>query len=753
MKLKTIVIPSLACGLFFSLSCGEKKDKTTADGSSATEEVATIVDKVVDAVTPDGGEEAGDVPEVSLEDLAKKTGFAQHLSADVEGYLSIVNASDIYDRVLASKIGQLVKDTLKEDGMDLDEAEDAPEAQMIRAVLGEELFLSFGNNSGNQAVNLNQFSNSSNYHQIKMLVGMMEMQFGGAVDPNAMQAQAMSFLSGLIGDPKAGIGVLEKSSMPPVMLGVKISDEEMRNQIADMVSGQLTELVLEADGFLEDLALEKSGVQLTGFTIAGQTLATLAEENGREEMAQMLGGEEEADRLIKAIAEKNLHVATGSYGDYVIIYVGNAMEDFVLAESISSSFLAEKDAQFLKRYADKEVRLISYAEEEAMDGITGSTKFLGAMLSGLKDGLAEAEAFGDTRDIQTLLEQAVGLEEAMVKMIDYNPYGLVGFIEDGFKMESHGGSNMPSVDFDTTHTFTPVGEGDGVVLFANSTSDPEFSEKLGEYLATLGEATYLVARQIGELDADDNELAEFKEGFALFDQLAAKDLAEIWSALTDDFAAGTGNESAIIVDLNGTLPKVPEVPEVVIKDGKIPRLAIMMPVTDREKVAKSWERINGSAERLLKAVSEAGGPEIPMQEPLESSKDDLTTYFFPIPTVTKDANPNISISDEIFVASTSPKFANELIASVAGGGATKRTGSYIKVNFAELQTFAKYWVELAKNNADTLFEGNESEKDDFLANLPLINQVLEASGELDSLTIYTREAGGEVRSSLHFKTK
>ena len=75
----------------------------------------------------------------------------------------------------------------------------------------------------------------------------------------------------------------------------------------------------------------------------------------------------------------------------------------------------------------------------------------------------------------------------------------------------------------------------------------------------------------------------------MFDELAAGDLKNIWEALTTDWAQGTGDEGALIIDTRGTLPRVPEVPGVIIEKGLIPRIAYVTPVTDREKISTAWK--------------------------------------------------------------------------------------------------------------------------------------------------------------------
>ncbi|MEJ6559497.1 MAG: hypothetical protein QNK83_13960 [Akkermansiaceae bacterium] len=746
MKLKALIPSALVCGLM-ATSCGPKKKDAESDAgvSTVVDEVAEAVEAVIPAVV---AEKAPEVPEISLEDLAKKTGFAQHVSADVEGYLSILDGNDLIDRILGSDLAKVIIE-LNGGQEALDEALGGPEVGMARAALGEEIVITVGNTAGEQGALLTSLSASRNFESMKMMVELAAITLADEpIDDMQMAGMARA----MIGDPKTFIDIMEDAVMPPLTIGIKVSDADMRADLANMVEGGIAQALSLEVPFIQELVQEKFGVQLSGFTVSGEDLAGIMESQ-KEDVAEMIGGDLEFDRLAKAIGTKNLHVATGVYGDYILVYVGGRMEDFKLAESTKDSFLAEKDASFLKRYANKDLRLISYAEEDSLKALTKDTQAFSSILLGIKEGLEGVDVFGDTRDIQTLLQHAASSEGALMKTVSYSASGVAGFIEEGFKIEMHGGSSAPQIDFKTGHRFAGLGESDDVVLFANSASDPEFSAKILDYANSLGEAAYLMAKQSAGLEFDDGDFAEFKQSFGLFEQLAAKETAEIWDAFTTDFSEGTGGESALVIDLKGTLPKVPEVPAAIIEKGRVPRVAFVMPVTNREKVGKAWTRMNASITKLLANAAEAELFEFPMQEPIVSEKDGFSTYFFSIPTITKDANPNVSISDDLFIASSSPLFNSELSGALAKPSTVGRTGSYVKMNFKALQEFASYWVTFAKENPDDFFDGNESGKEEFLTNLPDIEKGIKAMDELKNFTAHTRMVEGEVRSTIHFKTK
>jgi len=733
MKLKRILLPVLAGGSLVSLSFGETP---AVNNQTLTQLVQAEVG-----------------PAAKVAALAKKAGFAAYLPKDTEGYLSILGGDDMYQRLQKTEIGKLIVETMADQGMDLSEAEADEDFEILKAIVGEELFFAFGDTSGEQYVHLNAISKSSNFHQMKMMVSMAAAALKGEDDPETMQSVVMSMFAGILGDPKAGIDIFEKAEMPPLTIGFKVSDAEMREQLAATIAGFLGQAleVGEVAPFVE-LKETRSGVELTGITVDGKRAAELADEDTRQEMSQLFGGRAEVDRFMGAVAKKSLHVATGVKGDHVMIYLGGSLEGFKLVDEPADSLVASKGMDFLSKYAEKDIRMLIYGEEEAFDKITVEGEAFASLALGLKAGLADTEAFGDTRDVQTLLGHVAKVDKQLFEMIDYSRSGVVGFIEEGFKIEGHGGSNLPSIDTKTAHSYSALGEMEDVLFFSNSRSNPEFTGKLFEMVDSLGEAFYLMSRRVAELEIDDGDFKEFQERFGMFEQLAAKDLAEIWQAISVDWAQGTGDEGALVIDTKGTMPKILEVPGVIIEKGRVPRITYVTPVKDVAKLTQSWTRIEKAVTNILKTVKEQGGPEIPMQELIENEKDGVKSFFYPIPTTTNNARPIVAMTENNFHLSTSQTAVAEMKAKLEAGGGPLRMGAYSRVNFTVAKELAEFWVKLAKDNADELFE-NDFQKDDFRENLPMIEKFIAAFGELKDMTFHARMEDGESRLSLHFNTK
>ena len=184
----------------------------------------------------------------------------------------------------------------------------------------------------------------------------------------------------------------------------------------------------------------------------------------------------------------------------------------------------------------------------------------------------------------------------------------------------------------------------------------------------------------------------------------------------------------------------------------MPRIGYVSTVTDRAKLQSSWTRLNDSAENILKTVSEMAGKEIPMQVPMSSEKNDLKTWFIPIPFQNDDFVPSVSVSDELFFVSTSKAFSEGLADRFKQGGGESRKGAWLRVDFKVLHEYAQQWFDLVEKNTDEVIP-SESAREDFTANKPMIEKAMQAFSSLEDLTLHTRSENGRSRISLHLKVK
>ena len=751
-RLRNFALAGVLGGL--GLSACRNGNGTAAEVASEGNEpvkVGVTVTEVVD-----------DTPKASPDARAKALGYAKYLPLDTQAYFGIYDGKGFVKDILASKAGSYAQKMASEMGdVDLDEMTADPQAGMALSIMAEEFFLAIGAGAGDQMHNLMLLNESSNHHRMKFLVKMLDAELTGKEDDDAMmgmEAMMMPLIGGLIDDPRAGLEVLEKSQMPPLTIGFKISDEEAREQVAGMIAGfmmeGLGELGPDGEDVAEALELKRGDVTFTGMKFVGKKMAKKMEEEGREDMAEIFDAAT-IERLIKIVGEKNLVFATGVHDDYVILFAGSDEEELQIAASPAESMAASPKLACVDGYLDKKLLSVSMISQEVLNGLAKDASSLGSMAGGIKAGLSESEGFGDTRDLEVLLDLLAKQEKELLALTKYYNAGLVAYREDGLKIEGFGGTNGAGAKLDVPHTYGSLAKRDNVLMFANWISDEDYSAKSLKYLDTIGETVYLGAKRFSKLEIEDGDMEEFQQGFGIFEEKIKPDLLELWKAISTDLGKGLGGEGAIIVDLAGGLPTVPGIPQVIADIGKAPRIGLVKPVADRESIGTSWKRINTSMEGLLKTVSEMGELEIPMQKPMSSEKDDLKTWFFAsIPFQTDDFVLSVSIDDDNFYASTSKSFVQEISASLAEANPDPvRMGGYLTFDFNVLRTYLSEWVKVADEHAAEIFRDDPDAVEEMRAMLPMVRETLAALEDLDSIQAHTRLEGGKLRGSFHFKVK
>ena len=748
-RLKYLALAGIVVGLGMS-GCGEKEKGVESGGGDVeavaeSAEVATGSSEVEEVV----------VEKASPDARAKALGYAQYLPKDTQGFFGVFDGQGWVKDMRSSKLGVYLEARAVEEGMNLDEINEDPQASMMLSLFAEEFFVAVGKGAPTQANNLIKIGESMNFHQMKMLVAMMDAELGGDDGGMREDEMAMEMVKGIMDDPRGGISVLESAQMPPLTIGAKVSDAEQREQMIGMMAGGMAEILSEIGpdgaGFAEAVEAKRGEATFTGVRIMGDKLVAMMEDDDKEEMSEMFGAAN-VEKLIKIASTKNLVFAVGDHAGYVVLFAGTDIEELQVAASPSESYAASDDLAFVDGHLGKKTLMVTSVSKALLDGLVENSTMLGSLVEGIKSGLADTKNLGDTRDIEVLLDLLIKQEKGLMELFDYQATGVAVVRDEGLKVEIYGGHNAPSMDLKSGRKYASLGDREGVLMFANWVGNEDYSKKAFEYLDTIGEIGYIAASRASKLDVSDPSFDDFKEGFGMFDEMIKDDLLELWGAVRGDLGDGLGGEGAIIIDMKGALPTVPGVPQVVIDDGKAPRIGFVKPVVDREKISSSWKRINGAAENLLKTVSEMTGENIPMQKPMSSEKDDLSTWFMMIPFQNDDFVLSVSVDEENFFLSTSKSFVQDLSASLAAGDDEGKAGAYSVIDLNVLRAYLDDWVALVDKNAEELFGGPDGAAG-FRGELPKVKEVISATDELDSITMSTREVRGKLRSTLHFKVK
>ena len=735
-------------------------DFTVATGVGGAKEVALKVVPGDPAPAPVG----------DLGAVARAAGFARFMPDTTHAYMGIYDGKGFVDEVRKSALLKLAEEQIEDNlgnlgggvpDLDLENLDENPQVQMVSALLGEEIFAGVGAGAPGQVANLVAFNESYSRQSIKMAIKTVEAVLKGdgpALDDGGAAA-IMPLISGLLSDPKGGVGVLEKAQMPPVTFGFKVSNEDERGQLYEIaaqgIGAMLEAIGPDGEGFAEPVNVERAGSKFTGIRIKGEELVAALPPDAKEGMAQFMGAAT-ADKLMKMLESKELVVAVGVHESYLVAFLGSSVDDLQIAANPAKSLLSRPEAAFMKGFSGKKLVSLVTISEELQESSKESSIF-GSVAAGLKEALAETDVFGDSQDLEVLLGLIMEQERAILDLHTYTPGGSVTFLEEGLKIEIFGGADLPSLDLDKPRKYAGLGKEDGVFLFANWVSNPDYTSKALEYLDTLGETLYLAAQQVAVMELPDEieppDWEEMAGVFGMFDEQIRPHFLELWAGLRNDLVAGLGEEGALVVDLQGALPTVPGLPQLLADEGKAPRFAVLAPTQSKEKLKSSWNNAEKALNGILKIVSEMTGEQIPKQRPMSSEKDDLKTWFFPFPFQTDDFVLNVSVDENNFYASTSKSYVQDLAAKLDKGKVDPAAkGSYFHLDLTVLNAYLNDWIKLLEEKQDDIFGAGSPAAEDVMQVIPMVKQVVAALGELKGVSSHTRKEDGVLRTSVHFQT-
>ncbi len=764
-RVNWLLIPALVVGL----GACKKKEQTKAPDEKPP--VAEAVSKVADAVAAVTGNK------VTAEERAAKLGFVKHLPQDTEAVIAFYNGSKVAENVKNSKIWKLVQEQ-KGGGMgmlmpqpevemedeDEDEEMEAPEAEQDDAaaetllaaeepagpavLFGTEVTLAMGKSTGEQIGNLFTFNRRMSYYQMRSLskafASAVKSGDFNTIPETMMKGYSADLMRDVIKDPKSGIALLEKSKMPPIYLAFRTS-AEARPGAAQQVAAMLANTAMLGE-MVEPITIEQTGFKLEGSKILGAKMSeTLA--SSRKSMEEELDAAT-VDQLLSIVAKKDIVIASGTVGDHVVLFIGGATEDFKLAPDLAGSLVSTDALAFSDAYAAKELAAISYGQKAAMDTVVATAGGISDFTNGLSDGLAGAEGLGDIRDLETLFQVVAEREAALRKLAGQEASGIVAYFEEGLKIESYGGSDSGMIDWKAKNQLASLGKSEDILLFANASVNAAFDEKSRDYLEVLMETVYALTMKVAEMPLEDPKMDQFREIAKLFDSNYRPDLLALWGAYSTDFGGSLGSESALVIDLKGSAPAVPGLPQAIVDQAKVPRISIIAPVTDRVKLSGAWDKMNTTLTSTLAKVSEMTGTEIPMQKPISSEKNGNTTWFFPMPFITDDFIPSVTVGDKWFAASTSKIQALDLIAKADAGSSETDDGFRFHMDFKVLEKYASETYQLIDTNSAELMDGSMSADQK-----KTIKDAIGLLSDLDKLTVHSRREGGVLRSSVHFKTR
>ncbi|QQL45849.1 hypothetical protein [Sulfuriroseicoccus oceanibius] len=717
------------------VACGDKEAASPA---------APPAEKQPAAEAPAGGGAAEEAPaadlvaSLSLEDRAALMGFAQQVHKEYEVYMSL-DLGKILAATKGTRLEQMVSaelEGMQDEEMPLWAMKDGFMA--AGAGVGEQLEVWY------KLINeINKVSTLAMLENAAVEAGLMDPEDMTVIDPSAFMEGIPARFSENFDEY---IEDIEKLQMPPVMVGMNLGDyrEEFA---ADLAMG------IEEMGSMLPPFVQRSDVQRGEdgeFTMFRLLIGDMIDkESFRGSMEEIELTDAEFERFYKALSEKTVVMAAGFKGDHFVFFYGSNEEQLKFAESVEESVVAKPVAAFVDGYADKNVVSATVMDEATLAGLfEGAYKNpLEVYTDPLREVLGRIDSLGDKRDLVAMLDRIDELSIALSAM-DISATSGVGFVEDGLKFEFVGGMDQKSYDTTSPMTLGGLADGEDVIMSWGATMTKDAFDNGFELYDVAGAFAYAMTKRYSALDATPAEMSEM---FDFVDQELADDLLVIWDGVKTQWVEGLAPEGIMLMDGVGDMPRFAGVPSEITEEGKIPRMAMIYPVVDREKLAGSWESIEPALRQVIEKVAAKAGQTFTLPDASTSEINGLKIYSYPVTGFTNDdLVPALAVSDDYFILASSKNLAVDLVEKLKSGAVKPVAGGMrFDMNMKAVRAMGRDWVELARKYPEQM-AGVPALED---LDADELQEVLDWMEMFDGMHMRTFEENGRVRFSAHLAFK
>lgn len=485
---------------------------------------------------------------------------------------------------------------------------------------------------------------------------------------------------------------LLKCDIPPVLLAFKAvkSKADIDGGLA-MVTAQLGAKLPPGVTFGNFKVADK--YDFTNITLdAAKLVEAMQEEKIRAQLAELIGNEGKAKEAVESLKKKRIEIAWGWVGDYLVLSLGSDHAHVKLAGSVADSALAIAPvARRAAQFADKQPLGFGYASVAMQEKLHGKIEF--------------ADKFKKLSDeLTTLLKpEAIAAMQADVRKFEgkvqslasrkFDPLVSVGYWEAGLRGEAFGGGQQTQFDTAKPLAFASLFT-KTVFIFANGRTNPADNGKMADLIEDGAVILWGWYEKFGKTMVPESERA----GATMIEAMGVPMVKDVWAS-SRKLAKALGDESAFVLDLNGTMPKMPMIPAE-IADGKIARIAWVAELKDRAGVSAAW----GGFEKVIKQLA-AFSPEGKLPDPVMKKDGDLEIHSIELPMPTDDLLPHIAISKDRWIISTSPSLSKEIASKAAAAGTP--LGAEGRIQFPALCDFADAWMKIADRDPNGPFKGEQ----------------------------------------------
>ena len=595
-------------------------------------------------------------------------GFANQLSPKTEFYLSSLNTQKYLAAFTTTRFYQTLQAELEAQKKPSSPPE--PEAlKAAKAFLGDDIFLT-GGGVAQFLLWAREYSHLSNELNIRGALHKVSAPTGAKASNSD---KALAFLKDVLSLNDSDLlrrieSLAESFEAPSLVLGVHCAHPELlaKTIFSDELLGELAQQNIRPQPIKTE-----DGTAFTLFSIRGEFLLSAAQKE-----AFVAGLPPEVDesakafvkRLANTVQSKTIQFGWAVRGDALLLFAGKDIANLKFATSPESSLAASKEFRAMEPLLKKELMGVAYMSQ-GLAAAAVDRQPLSGLIKSLVLALEENSEQGAVApSLRTQLEEFQKLETALFNR-ETTAQTAVVYWDKVLHFESFGGVQIQLFQADKPLEFSSLLAQPGVLFGidyqknrSHETLSTEWAEKLVEVLYNVGTGLLKKIKPEGA------------QQIVIFEALVRPTLLQIYQAQKALYQKGLGSETALIVDGNGTLPALPNLPPQML-GAPTPRLTSVAPVTNRAEISVCWDKIQAATKTamiLLNGNNNRPGATAPASlEPTIETKDGVESYFFQMPFFAGDLQPSVVLSDKLFLLSTSKLAAESMAKQITREGSEK----------------------------------------------------------------------------------
>ena len=667
--------------------------------------------------------------------LTEAYGFAAQTPKESEGFIAVYNLKKLWQDFLVSKTGmalrsapsvqQAFSDPALRTG--IDEAKKEIGVKQLRPLVtdlfGDEIFVILSHGSAQRLHAFQHFNNELRLEDfLSGIASALQIEKSGEK------------LGAYLAIYKANADSLQ---IPPLIVGGKVSTQKAALlQELERLENKLPVGVDKASFNFNGNHPFKSLV----FNVS-KLLSPDLQEQFKQALAAKISDPKAVDEIFQSVMVRKIEIAYGFVGDYFLASIGTDHSHLKLASNFGDSLLARPELAVAAQFVDKPALSLSWGDKSLVALSLPHYK-LTSVYSYLKPTIDANLSGIDFKKLEADLAR-IDTKAASVFPTEVDPLVSIIYRDRGICSETFGGMKSHGFDKVVPLKFAGV-PSDSTFLWMDAQSNPTLNAAYWDWLGDFVATGYDWFQTLGAPKLPATQ----KMGFAVFQSLAVPKLIDLYRISRDQFSKSLGNESAVALDLGGEMPRIPLMPEPILKYGKMPRLALLRDVRDRKLLTQSWESYFKIARDVAVMIPQTAQIPGGLPEPKFTTQDGITVSYYPLPLATGDLLPNIATTDHTLVMSSSQSYAIDLTKAMAKPqGAAKSVIIDLRLQTKAACDFLDQWVTIAIANPELIFPGKPEAAAEFKLRQPGISLLIRSARSISEVECQVFEENGLHRTT------